>query len=140
MTLNREKAQGEERMSSITLRAFGGNSLHRQEGKYTVVGFVAGGGAVISARKGTACCVAPGRTGIGTTRRKGRRHGTPSRNRRRRVASESRFRNTVKLGPWELEVEVEQTALKYCTRTQVTYTLQLNTVVTPPERVLNLVL
>lgn len=99
-----------------------------------------GGGAVISARKGTACCVAPGRTGIGTTRRKGRRHGTPSRNRRRRVASESRFRNTVKLGPWELEVEVEQTALKYCTRTQVTYTLQLNTVVTPPERVLNLVL
>ncbi|KAL1265000.1 hypothetical protein QQF64_003027, partial [Cirrhinus molitorella] len=39
------------------------------------------------------------------TGRKRRCHGTPSRNRRRNVASESRFGNTVKLGLWELEVE-----------------------------------
>lgn len=46
--------------------------------------------------------------------RKRRHHRMPSRNRRRSIASESRFRNTVKLGLWELEVELEQTALKYC--------------------------
>ncbi|RXN23084.1 hypothetical protein ROHU_006481 [Labeo rohita] len=84
------------------------------------------------------CC--SGKDWYWDTGRKRRCHGTPSRNRRRNVASESRFGNTVKRGLWELEVEVEQTTLKYCTRTQVTYTLQLNTVVTLPERLLHLVL
>ena len=105
-----------------------------------MVGFVAvGGGCDLSTEENSVLCCS-GKDWDWDNRRKGRRHGKPSRNRRRRVASESRFRNTVKLGLWELEVEVEQTALKYCTRTQVTYTLQLNTVVTPPERVLNVVL